>query len=229
MTRRKKQVVTEINDLRNELGEHNYRYHVLDAPVISDAGYDRMLRRLEALERDSPELVTPDSPTQRVGGAPLARFETVNHSVAMLSLNNAFSPEELSEFDRRCREGTGRETLVYSAEPKLDGLAVSLVYEKGVLQRAATRGDGHHGEDVTLNARSIRSVPLRLLAPECPEVLEVRGEVYMPLAGFKALNQEQYKKGEKPYVNPRNAAAGSLRQLDPRICATRPLDFFCYG
>ncbi|MDB3945589.1 NAD-dependent DNA ligase LigA [Gammaproteobacteria bacterium] len=229
MTRRKKQVVAEIDDLRNELGEHNYRYHVLDAPVISDAGYDRMLRRLEALERDCPELVTPDSPTQRVGGAPLARFETVNHSVAMLSLNNAFSVDELSEFDRRCREGTGRETLVYSAEPKLDGLAVSLVYEQGVLQRAATRGDGHRGEDVTLNARSIRSVPLRLLAPDCPEVLEVRGEVYMPLVGFKALNQEQYKKGEKPYVNPRNAAAGSLRQLDPRICATRPLDFFCYG
>ena len=229
MSKQKKQVVTEINDLRNELGEHNHRYHVLDAPVISDAGYDRMLRRLEALERDYPELVTPDSPTQRVGGAPLARFETVNHSVAMLSLNNAFSAEEFSEFDRRCREGSGREILVYSAEPKLDGLAVSLVYEKGVLQRAATRGDGHHGEDVTLNARSIRSVPLRLLAPDCPEVLEVRGEVYMPLAGFKALNQEQYKKGEKPYVNPRNAAAGSLRQLDPRICATRPLDFFCYG
>jgi DNA ligase (NAD+) len=188
-----------------------------------------MLRRLEALERDYPELVTPDSPTQRVGGAPLARFETVNHSVAMLSLNNAFSAEEFSEFDRRCREGSGREILVYSAEPKLDGLAVSLVYERGVLQRAATRGDGHHGEDVTLNARSIRSVPLRLLAPDCPEVLEVRGEVYMPLAGFKALNQEQVKKGEKPYVNPRNAAAGSLRQLDPRICAARPLDFFCYG
>jgi len=229
VSKQKKQVVTEINDLRNELGEHNHRYHVLDAPVISDAGYDRMLRRLEALEHDYPELVTPDSPTQRVGGAPLERFETVNHSVAMLSLNNAFSAEELGEFDRRCREGTGRETLVYSAEPKLDGLAVSLVYEKGVLQRAATRGDGHHGEDVTLNARSIRSVPLRLLAPDCPEVLEVRGEVYMPLAGFKALNQEQYKKGEKPYVNPRNAAAGSLRQLDPRICATRPLDFFCYG
>ena len=229
MSKQKKQVVTEINDLRNELGEHNHRYHVLDAPVISDAGYDRMLRRLEALERDYPELVTPDSPTQRVGGAPLARFETVNHSVAMLSLNNAFSAEEFSEFDRRCREGSGREILVYSAEPKLDGLAVSLVYEKGVLQRAATRGDGHHGEDVTLNARSIRSVPLRLLAPDCPEVLEVRGEVYMPLAGFKALNQEQVKKGEKPYVNPRNAAAGSLRQLDPRICATRPLDFFCYG
>ena len=229
MTRRKKPVVTEINNLRDELGEHNYRYHVLDAPVISDAGYDRLLRRLEALERDSPELVTPDSPTQRVGGVPLARFETVNHSVAMLSLNNAFSTVELSEFDRRCREGTGRENLVYSAEPKLDGLAVSLVYERGVLQRAATRGDGHHGEDVTLNARSIRSVPLRLLAPDCPEVLEVRGEVYMPLAGFKALNQEQHKKGEKPYVNPRNAAAGSLRQLDPRICATRPLDFFCYG
>jgi DNA ligase (NAD+) len=229
VSKQKKQVVTEINDLRNELGEHNHRYHVLDAPVISDAGYDRMLRRLEALERDYPELVTPDSPTQRVGGAPLERFETVNHSVAMLSLNNAFSAEELSEFDRRCREGSGRETLVYSAEPKLDGLAVSLVYENGVLQRAATRGDGHHGEDVTLNARSIRSVPLRLLAPECPEVLEVRGEVYMPLAGFKALNQEQVKKGGKPYVNPRNAAAGSLRQLDPRICATRPLDFFCYG
>lgn len=229
MSKQKKQVVTEINDLRNELGEHNHRYHVLDAPVISDAGYDRMLRRLEALEHDYPELVTPDSPTQRVGGAPLERFETVNHSVAMLSLNNAFSAEELGEFDRRCREGTGREILGYSAEPKLDGLAVSLVYEKGVLQRAATRGDGHHGEDVTLNARSIRSVPLRLLAPDCPEVLEVRGEVYMPLAGFKALNQEQYKKGEKPYVNPRNAAAGSLRQLDPRICATRPLDFFCYG
>ena len=229
MSKQKKQVVTEINDLRNELGEHNHRYHVLDAPVISDAGYDRMLRRLETLERDYPELVTPDSPTQRVGGAPLERFETVNHSVAMLSLNNAFSAEELGEFDRRCREGTGREILGYSAEPKLDGLAVSLVYEKGVLQRAATRGDGHHGEDVTLNARSIRSVPLRLLAPDCPEVLEVRGEVYMPLAGFKALNQEQYKKGEKPYVNPRNAAAGSLRQLDPRICATRPLDFFCYG
>ncbi len=229
MSNQQAQAAEKIGELRTEIGEHNYRYHVLDAPVISDSRYDTLLRRLEALEREFPQLVTPDSPTQRVGGTPLDRFDTVGHHVPMLSLNNAFAQNEVYEFDRRSREATGHEALTYVAEPKLDGLAVSLLYERGRLVRAATRGDGRQGEDVTLNVRSIRSIPLQLRGLNWPVLLEVRGEVYMPLAGFKMLNQAQLARDEKPYVNPRNAAAGSLRQLDPRICADRPLEYFCYG
>ena len=219
----------KVEALRAEIEEHNYRYHVLDDPAISDSRYDGLLRDLEKLEAERPELVTPNSPTQRVGAAPLDGFQSVAHQVPMLSLNNAFSAGEVGEFDRRCREGTGRESISYVAEPKIDGLAVSLTYEHGGLIRAATRGDGRTGEDVTLNIRSISSIPLRLRSDCAPPSLEVRGEVFMPVPGFEQLNQQQEARNEKLYVNPRNAAAGSLRQLDPQICAQRPLSFFCYA
>ena len=233
MSSKKKQVVDKaadkIDELRAEIEEHNYRYHLLDDPVISDSRYDGLIRALEKLEGEYPDLVTPSSPTQRVGSAPLDRFEAVDHRVPMLSLNNAFSPEEVGEFDRRCREGTGRASICYVAEPKIDGLAVSLIYEQGELTRAATRGDGRTGEDVTLNVRSVPSVPLRLRPGSPPGVLDVRGEVFMPVAGFQMLNEQQKARDEKLYANPRNAAAGSLRQLDSKICAQRPLSFFCYA
>ena len=219
----------KVEALRAQIEEHNYRYHVLDDPAISDSRYDGLVRELERLEAEHPELVTPNSPTQRVGAAPLDGFQSVAHPVPMLSLNNAFSPREVGEFDRRCREGTGRESISYVAEPKIDGLAISLTYEQGGLIRAATRGDGRTGEDVTLNVRSISSIPLRLRSDRVPPSLEVRGEVFMPVPGFEQLNQQQKARNEKLYVNPRNAAAGSLRQLDPRICAQRPLSFFCYA
>ncbi len=219
----------EIERLRQLISYHDYRYYVLDDPEIPDAEYDRLMRRLQELEQAYPQFITPDSPTQRVGGAPLDGFETVAHSVPMLSLNNAFSEQEIADFDRRIREALGEEVIDYLAEPKLDGLAISLRYEQGRLARAATRGDGHHGEDVTLNVRTIASVPLRLRSEAWPEVLEVRGEIYMPKAGFEALNRRQLAAGEKPFANPRNAAAGSLRQLDPRVTAGRPLAFYAYG
>ncbi|HCK76367.1 MAG TPA: DNA ligase, partial [Gammaproteobacteria bacterium] len=219
----------QIDKLRAEIEEHNYRYHVLDDPVVSDSRYDGLIRALEKLESAHPELITSNSPTQRVGAAPLERFQPVDHQVPMLSLNNAFSSQEVSEFDRRCREGTGHDSISYAAEPKIDGLAISLIYEQGKLTRAATRGDGRTGEDVTLNVRSISSVPLQLRSDGAPPVLEVRGEVFMPLAGFQKLNEQQKSLDEKLYVNPRNAAAGSLRQLDSSICAQRPLSFFCYA
>ena len=219
----------KVEALRAQIEEHNYRYHVLDDPAISDSRYDGLVRELESLEAEHPELVTPNSPTQRVGAAPLDGFQSVEHQVPMLSLNNAFSPREVGEFDRRCREGTGRKSLSYVAEPKIDGLAISLTYEQGGLIRAATRGDGRTGEDVTLNVRSISSIPLRLRSDRVPPSLEVRGEVFMPVPGFEQLNQQQKARDEKLYVNPRNAAAGSLRQLDPHICAQRPLSFFCYA
>jgi len=218
-----------MEKLRAEIEEHNYRYHVLDDPVISDSRYDGLIRTLEKLEGEHPELITPNSPTQRVGAAPLDRFESVDHRMPMLSLNNAFSSREVGEFDRRCREGAGRDSISYVAEPKIDGLAISLIYEQGKLTRAATRGDGRTGEDVTLNVRSISSVPLQLRSAEAPLVLDVRGEVFMPVAGFQKLNEQQKARDEKLYVNPRNAAAGSLRQLDSNICAQRPLSFFCYA
>ena len=218
-----------IEALRDELREHGYRYHVLDDPRIPDAEYDRLMRELEALEAKYPGSITPDSPTQRVGGEPLEGFATVSHSVPMLSLGNAFSSEELTEFDRRARERLERDgELVYAAEPKLDGVALSLRYEDGVLVRGATRGDGQIGEDVTHNARTIEAIPLRLRGAS-PSVLEVRGEVYMPLAGFHAYNERARASGEKAFVNPRNAAAGSLRQLDPKLTAARPLAFFAYA
>ena len=217
-------------ELRTQLHRHNYLYYVLDAPEITDAEYDRLLRELQRLEAEHPELITSDSPTQRVGAEPLKAFGTVRHSLPMLSLDNAFSEQELADFDRRVRERLGTEQAVeYAAEPKLDGLAVSMRYEGGMLVQAATRGDGTTGEDITQNVRTIASVPLRLQGQEHPRVLEVRGEVYMSRAGFKTLNARAAEQGQKLFVNPRNAAAGSLRQLDPRITAARPLEIYCYG
>ena len=216
--------------LRAEIERHNYRYHVLDDPEIPDAEYDRMLVQLRALEQEHPELVVPDSPTQRVGGAPVSGFAEVRHRLPMLSLDNAFSRDDVVAFDRRVRERLETEKdISYSCEPKLDGLAVSLTYRKGSLEIAATRGDGTVGEDVTHNIRTIQSVPLRLTGKTWPPVLEARGEVFMSLAGFQEMNRRAAEKGEKVFVNPRNAAAGSLRQLDPRLAASRPLEIYFYG
>ena len=216
-------------ELHAQLHEHNYRYYVLDDPVISDAQYDELLRELQALERHYPELLSTDSPTQRIGAAPLKAFGEVRHEQRMLSLDNAFSDAELADFDRRVRELLEADTVDYAAEPKLDGLAVSLLYRDGVLVRAATRGDGSTGEDVTQNVRTIASVPLKLSGNRIPGTLEVRGEVYLSHQGFAALNAQQQAAGQKIFVNPRNAAAGSLRQLDPAITAQRPLEIYCYG
>jgi DNA ligase (NAD+) len=215
--------------LRRDIEYHNYRYYILDDPEIPDAEWDRLLRELRALESEHPELVTADSPTQRVGVTPTDEFAEVRHRVPMLSLDNAFTDEDLRAFDRRVRErlGTGDE-IDYSAEPKLDGLAISVTYENGVFVRAATRGDGTTGEDVTANVRTIRSLPLHLQG-KAPPLFEARGEVFMPVYGFERLNAEAAKRGEKVFANPRNAAAGSLRQLDPRITAQRPLDIFFYA
>jgi DNA ligase (NAD+) len=215
--------------LQDQLHEHNYRYYVLDAPIVSDAEYDRLLRELQALEAQWPELITPDSPTQRVGAAPLKAFGEVRHAVRMLSLDNAFSDEELADFDRRVRERLEVDAVDYAAEPKLDGLAVSLLYEQGVLSQAATRGDGVTGEDITVNVRTIRSVPLKLAGGGIPTRLEVRGEVYLSHAGFERLNRQALAEGQKPFVNPRNAAAGSVRQLDPKVTESRPLEIYIYG
>src|SRR5580658_7446554 len=218
-----------IATLREQLSAHDYRYHVLDQPTISDSEYDGLMQQLKALEAEHPDLITPDSPTQRVGGAPVAAFGVVEHVVPMLSLDNGFSEQDARDFDRRVHERLKTQADIhYSAEPKLDGLAVSLVYRRGALERAATRGDGVHGEDVTANVRTIRGVPLSLRGSP-PELVEVRGEIFMPLAGFKLMNEQALERGEKTFVNPRNAAAGSLRQLDPRISAGRPLDIFLYA
>ncbi len=219
----------EVEALRDEIRAHNHRYYVLDDPAIPDAAYDRLMQKLLAFEQEHPELVTPESPTQRVGAEPLAAFGTVTHEQAMLSLENAFSGEDMEAFDRRVRERLGADgEIAYCCEPKLDGAAVSLLYEEGRLVRGATRGDGETGEDITLNVRTIKSIPLRLIGDPPPR-LEVRGEVYMPLADFRRLNEGQAERGEKAFVNPRNAAAGSLRQLDPKLTARRPLAFFCYS
>lgn len=222
-------VEQRIQQLRDEINHHNYLYYVEDSPEIPDAEYDRLLRELQTLEAEHPALVTPDSPTQRVGAEPVKAFGEVKHQIPMLSLDNAFSDDEVAEFDRRVRERLGSERVEYVAEPKLDGLALSMLYEDGRLVQAATRGDGVSGEDVTHNVRTIASVPLRLMGKDYPARLEVRGEVYMPKQGFEALNQRARDKGDKEFVNPRNAAAGSLRQLDPRITAARPLAVYCYG
>lgn len=217
-------------ELRTALADHNYRYHVLDEPAVPDAVYDDLFRELVDLETRFPELIVPDSPTQRVGAAPVAGFGEVRHGAPMLSLDNAFSSEDVVEFDRRVRERLETEAeLQYSAEPKLDGAAINLWYEEGGLVRAATRGDGTVGEDVTHNVRTIRSVPLRLRGRNVPERLEVRGEIFMPRDGFRELNEAARKSGDKLFANPRNAAAGSLRQLDPRLTASRPLALFAYG
>ena len=223
----------KIESLRDEIRYHNYRYHTLDDIEIPDAEYDRLVRELQELEARHPELITRDSPTQRVGAEPSGALKTVRHRLPMLSLDNVFSVDELREFHRRVAaklelENTASE-LEYAAEPKLDGAAVSLLYEGGVLVRGATRGDGTTGEDITHNVRTIESVPLRLLGNGYPSTLEVRGEVFMPRAGFEAYNIKARAAGEKTFVNPRNAAAGSLRQLDPKLTAERPLDMYVYS
>ncbi|QKT05092.1 NAD-dependent DNA ligase LigA [Ectothiorhodospiraceae bacterium 2226] len=222
-------VQTRLQALREAIQHHDYRYYVLDDPEISDAAYDALMQELRELEAAHPELVTPDSPTQRVGGAPLKQFGSVRHELPMLSLDNVFSEDDLREFDRRTRERLDVEAVDYAAEPKLDGLAVSLLYEDGLLVRAATRGDGVTGEDVTHNIRTIPTIPLRLRGRGFPSRLEVRGEVVMTRQGFEALNARARERGDKVFANPRNAAAGSLRQLDPSVTAQRPLEIFCYG
>ena len=218
-----------VAQLREQIDYHNYRYYVLDDPEIPDAQYDRLMRELQTLEAEHPELVTPDSPTQRVGAQPLSAFGEVRHALPMLSLDNAFDDDEVADFDRRARERLEVDSIDYTAEPKLDGLAVSLLYEDGRLVRGATRGDGTTGEDITQNVRTIDSIPLRLRGDDYPRRLEVRGEVFMSHAGFQSLNRRQQEQGDKLFANPRNAAAGSLRQLDARITAQRPLEIFCYG
>ncbi len=223
-----------LAELKTEINYHNYRYHVLDDPLISDADYDRMFKELQEIETRHPELVTPDSPTQRIGAAPLKEFKTVTHSTPMLSLANCFSDEEVLEFDRRVKKLLQMKAgeIEYCAEAKLDGVAVELVYQRGSFMVGSTRGDGDRGEDVTANLRTIRAVPLQLLASAdlpVPDRLEVRGEVFLARQEFVALNRQREQRGEAPFANPRNAAAGSLRQLDPRITASRPLDIFCHG
>ena len=220
----------QILELREQLQQHAYRYYVLDDPSVTDAEYDHLYRQLESLEADHPELVTADSPTQRVGAKPEGGFAEVVHEIPMLSLSNQFNRDDVHAFYRRAQEGLDSDaSLAITLEPKLDGLAVSILYENGFLVRAATRGDGSTGEDITSNVRTIQSVPLKLMGAGWPERIEVRGEVYMPRAGFEALNQQARETGQKSFVNPRNAAAGSLRQLDPSITASRPLTFCCYG
>lgn len=221
-------IAQEIDELRRLLHYHSHRYYVLDAPEIDDAEFDRLYQRLVKLEQDHPELITSDSPTQRVGGTPAEGFERVAHSVPMLSLSNAFSAEDLLAFDTRVRNGLPDDSLEYVVELKIDGLAINLVYESGRLLRAATRGDGTEGEDVTSNVRTIRAVPL-VLSGQVPPVMEVRGEAYMPRPAFDRLNDERLEAGEPLLANPRNAAAGSLRQLDSRVTASRTLDIFVYG
>ncbi len=221
---------TRARQLRETIDAYNYQYHVLDEPSVPDAEYDRLMVELKQLEAAHPELVSPDSPTQRVGAAPQSAFASVHHEVPMLSLDNAFSEADFLDFDRRILERletTG--PIRYACELKLDGIAMSLLYQDGILVRGATRGDGTSGEDITQNVRTIASIPLKLLGSGYPSTLEVRGEVYLPRAGFDALNAQALARGEKIYVNPRNTAAGSLRQLDSRITAQRPLQFCCYG
>ncbi len=221
----------QIDTLRQDLRRYEYEYHVLDNPTIPDAEYDRLFHQLKALEAAHPELITADSPTQRVGAKPLSGFAQIRHEIPMLSLDNAFSDEEFYAFVKRIEDRLIRlpEPLTFCCEPKLDGLAVSILYVNGILTQAATRGDGATGEDITANIRTIRNIPLQLLMDNPPARLEVRGEVFMPHAGFERLNQQALEKGEKTFANPRNAAAGSLRQLDPKITSKRPLVLNAYG
>ncbi|HEX4938333.1 MAG TPA: NAD-dependent DNA ligase LigA, partial [Candidatus Kapabacteria bacterium] len=236
----REEAAREIERLKALIRHHNHRYYVLDDPELPDSEYDRLFNALRQLESQYPDLVTPDSPTRRVGGEPLAGFATVTHEVPMLSLDNVFSEDEFRDFDRKARERLGdllggpddlfsSPEIEYCAEPKLDGLAISLLYENGQLVRGATRGDGSTGEDITHNVRTIPSVPLCLMGDTIPLRLEVRGEVVMPKSGFLKLNERAAEAGEKQFANPRNAAAGSLRQLDPRVAAKRPLEFYAYG
>ncbi|MEQ0236097.1 NAD-dependent DNA ligase LigA [Klebsiella sp. CN_Kp116] len=220
----------KLTELRTTLRHHEYLYHVMDTPEIPDAEYDRLMRELRELEAQHPELITLDSPTQRVGAAPLAAFSQIRHEVPMLSLDNVFDEESFLAFNKRVQDRLkNTDDLTYCCELKLDGLAVSILYENGVLVQAATRGDGTTGEDITSNVRTIRAIPLKLHGDNIPQRLEVRGEVFLPQAGFEKINEEARRTGGKVFANPRNAAAGSLRQLDPRITAKRPLTFFCYG
>ncbi|MDB9805873.1 NAD-dependent DNA ligase LigA [Porticoccaceae bacterium] len=226
------QVRAEYEQLKDELNQHNHSYYVLDEPTIPDSEYDRRMRRLQEIEQQNPELLSDDSPSQRVGGAPLPSFSQVSHAVPMLSLDNAFSEEELQAFDRRISDRLNYKAdqqIDYVCEPKLDGVAVSLLYRDGLLVRGATRGDGKVGEDITANVRTINSIPLKLSGAGIPELLEVRGEIYLPRSGFDKINAVAMAKGDKPFVNPRNAAAGSLRQLDSKITASRPLEMCAYS
>ena len=219
----------EIEKLVNDINEHNYRYYVLDAPVIADEEYDRMFRRLKELE-EKYNYVLPDSPTQRVGAPPLDKFEKVKHTEPMLSLDNAFSHDEVREFDQRAKRFLkSDEDIEYTVEPKYDGLAMELTYEKGLLVRASTRGDGYEGEDVTTNVKTIKAIPLRIEGEKIPEVIDVRGEVFMDIDEFEKLNKEREKTEEPLFANPRNAAAGSIRQLDSSITEKRKLHMACYG
>ena len=225
-----KKIQQQIQQLRSQIRTYDYQYYVLDDPTVPDAEYDRLMRELNHLEASHPQLITEESPTQRVSGQPVDSFSQVKHELPMLSLSNVFSREELVAFDKRVKDRLqDNASIVYNAEPKLDGLAVSLLYEKGHLTRAATRGDGTTGEDITENVRTIKTVPLQLLGKHLPVKLEVRGEVFMSIDGFDAMNKAARESGQKEFVNPRNAAAGSLRQLDPRLTAKRPLEMFCYG
>lgn len=223
------EITQQVLALRDTINQHNHAYYVLDDPQLPDKEYDKLVRDLEALEAQYPELISPDSPTQRVGATPLTSFKSVQHVIPMLSLSNAFDAQEVAEFEQRIEEKLGTTVIEFAVEPKLDGLAISLRYEEGILIQAATRGDGRSGEDVTQNVRTIAAIPLRLLGEDYPKVLEVRGEIFMSKTGFNALNQQQRAKGEKTFANPRNAAAGSLRQLDAKITAKRPLRFYAYA
>jgi DNA ligase (NAD+) len=230
MTGSKLSVKQKIEQLRDQIDKHNYSYYVLDDPTIPDSEYDRLMRELQGLEAENPEFFSESSPTQRVGATPLKAFTQVSHSIPMLSLDNAFSQEEMTDFLSRIKDRLKTDqATVFSVEPKLDGLAISIRYENGLLITAATRGDGFTGEDVTQNVKTIPAIPLRLMGKDFPGVLEIRGEIFMPKKGFEKLNRQALDKGEKTFANPRNAAAGSLRQLDSKITAKRPLSFFCYG
>lgn len=225
-----KNIVKHLDELKKKLNEYSYYYYVLDQPKVPDAEYDRLFRELQELEAKHPELITPDSPTQRVGAKPAVSFKQIRHLIPMLSLDNAFTHEDVINFDRRIHERLNtKDEIEYICEPKIDGTAVNLVYENGTLTKAATRGDGEVGEDILQNVRTIPGIPLALRGSNFPRMLEIRGEVYIPLAEFKKLNAMAEKTGEKTFVNPRNAAAGSLRQLDPKVTASRPLSIFCYG
>ena len=221
----------QIQLLRTEINQHNISYYVYDDPIISDSEYDRLMRELEQIEKDHPDLITSDSPTQRIGATPLTKFQTITHRIPMLSLANAMNEDELIDFDTQVKKGLGLETdIEYAAEPKLDGLAVELVYEKGEFTHGSTRGDGTTGEDITQNLKTIRAIPLTLQdKTPIPNILEIRGEVYITHSDFNKLNKDRLIKGEQPFANPRNCAAGSLRQLDSHITAERPLRIFCYA
>ena len=231
MPRPKRKTIDRTQELREQINHHNHLYYVLDNPEISDAEYDRLFDELLGLEKRYPGLITPDSPTQRVGAAPLEEFKTVRHGLPMLSLNKTSSEAEFLDFHRRVLElsGESEKKIRYTVEPKFDGLAVELVFDKGIFHLGSTRGDGAVGEDVTLNLRTIKPIPLRLMGGPNPDLIEVRGEVIMNKKDFESLNKKREKRGEPLFANPRNAAAGSVRQLDPKVTSTRPLNMFAYA